>query len=571
MPPAARRHPFAAAVASATAVSIRLLLAAVCLLLAASPSASPGALSPRPSPLLQSEAKDRGLDLGAIPDAPEYRTDVPKGAGFLGADAAVLGRSLARINKALGTSLRPDNRLGRLARWVYDRLGPDHVLPPASAFDLVASRLGLVEPSPHVMALRSPDAPRLANTVIANLARVFDLAGYTHIGGVAEYEADSSIVAVVVLGARDLDLAPVPRRLEAPGRIDLSGRLLGPYAKPQLAHTLPSGETRLSALGPGPGFRTSVELAEAGRHRLEIVAEGPRGPHVIANFPLFVAVPVDDSVPPSAAPAPRRAPGAAAVGDRLFELINADRVKAGLTPLAADPALDRVALAHSRDMQAHDFVAHRSPTTGSAEDRLRAAGITVPLAAECVGKGYSADEIHQGFMDSPGHRAATLLAEATHTGIGVVASREGDRTTFYVTELFVRHIPALGADAKAVFLAELNKRRAEAGAPELVEDAELSRIADESARELLRSQAPNETRVTDALGQRLAALESRGRRLTAVFSVVYSLEDGARAAADDPRSGRSRAVGLGLAQGSRPGLPQNAIAIVLIFEDRLPT
>jgi len=561
MPPAARRP-----------IPKTAVLAAALLLLSLPASTVPSPFLPArdPSPLsdaslpLRSAAQDRTVDLSAIPGAAEYRTDVPIGPGFVGSDAAFLGRSLARINQALGTALVPDRRLARLARWVYDGLGPGRSLPDQSAFDLLAGRLGLAEPVPQMLVVQAPDAPRLTNTVTAQLARLADLKEYTHVGGIAEYQADTSVVVVVILSRRHLEMAPVPRRLGSPGPVTLAGRLLGSYAKPELAHTLPSGETRLEPLGPGPGFRKKIDLAPAGRHRLEIMAESASGPTVVANFPVFVGVPVDDSVKLS--PPPRRAASADRAEDRLFELINGERAKAGVAPLILDAALSRIALAHSEDMHAHGFVAHVSPATGSAEDRLHAAGVETSLASECVGKGYSPDEIHKGFMDSPGHRAATLLAGATHAGIGVVAAKEDDRTTYFVTELFIRRIPPLPGGAKADFLATLNGLRAESGAPGLVEDAELSRIADETAREYMGNEAPSEKQVMNSLRKRLVALDAKANRtLTAVLAVVDSVEEGAKRAAADPKGGRARGLGLGLAQGTRPGQPPRSIVLVLIY------
>jgi len=544
MPGAARR----------LAISAALAAAASAILLAA-------AARSRPTPPVR---QDETFDFRSVPSAPEYRTDVPGEPGFLGSDAAVLGRSLARINKALGTTLRPDGRLARLARWVYDRFSPEWSMPPQSAFDLLASRLGLAEPLPHIFMIKARDAPQLANVVSARLARIFDLADYTHIGGVAEREA-SGVVVVIVISRRHVELAPVPRTLPAPGRIVLKGRLIGLYAKPQLAHALPSGETELTPLGLGPGFETTVDLAEAGRHRLEVVAESAHGPDVVANFPVYVAVPVDETVEPVAAP--KRALRPDEVRERLLELINADRTQAGLEALAFDAEAAPVALAHSEDMRRNDFVGHVSPTTGGPDQRLQAAGLVTSLTAECVGKGYSPDEIHKGFMDSPGHRAAILLPGATHVGIGVVAAREGDRTTYFVSELFIRRIPALPDDARVLFLAELNLRREEAGSPKLKEDAELRRLADETAREFLADQALTEKEVMARLREWLSGFKAKSGTITAVISIVDSLEEGARRAAADARAEKARRVGLGLAQGARPGLPPNTIVLVLIYVD----
>ena len=518
---------------------------------------------PRSRPGL-TPAQEKTIDLSSVPSASEYRTEEPKGPGFLGSDAAVLGRSLARINKALGTSLRPDDRLARLARWVYERLGPDNAMPQQSAFDVLTHRLGLAEPLPHLLMMQAPDAPRLANVVSARLARVFDLAGYTHIGGVAEHEAHG-ITVVIALSRRHIQMGPVPRSLSGPGPITLEGRVADGYSRPELAHTLPGGETRMEPLGRGPAFRVAVSLAEPGRHRVEIVAQGPEGPDVLANFPIYVGVPVDETV--EAAAVPRRAARPDDARQRLFELINAERAKARLDALALDAELSDVAARHSEDMQAHDFVGHVSPTAGSTEERLLRAGIATDLAAENVAKGYSPDEIHGGFMDSPGHRAAILLPGATHVGIGISVKKEYDRTSYLVTELFIRRIPRLGPDAKVIFLMELNGLREPAGAKALQEDPVLTGLAEEAALEFLGDKTLSQSDVLERLTRRMGRADLKVRSATILFSVLGSIEDGAKQAAADPRVDKARRVGIGLAQGTRPGQVPNAIVLVLIFAE----
>jgi uncharacterized protein YkwD len=526
----------------------------------AGPCPAAGAGTPAARP-----AQDRTVDLGAVPSAREYSTDVPKGPGFLGSEAAVLNRGLARINAALGTELRPDNRLARVARWVYENLGPDRALPSQSAMDVLTHRLGLPEPTVHLLVTGAPDAPRAANVVSSRLARLFDVRAYTHIGGVAERER-GGVVAVVALSRRPVSLRPVARQLASPGNIWFAGRLASPYSRPELAHTLPDGRTSTHALGEGREFGLFVGLEPKGRHRLEIVAQGPDGPTVLVNFPVFVGVPVESTA--SAAGAPRgKTVRSDEVRDILFERVNADRVAAGLEPLAADPELDEVALSHSEDMRDNGFVAHVSPRAGATEERLARAGIVTPLAAENVAKGYSAEEIHRGFMDSPGHRGAALLADATHVGIGVASKKEGDLTTYYATEIFVRRIPTLPADAKSLFLEELNGLRRSAGLGRLAEDFNLTRMAETAARDFLVDASLSQSDAAHQLVKRLAETSQRQTSLEVVLSLVGSLEDGAKQAASDTRLDRARRIGIGLAQGSRPGQPPNTIVLVLIFSE----
>jgi len=536
--------------------SVPLTAAAVVLIgLAAGASASG-----RPDP-----GQAQSYDLSSLPAAAEYSTDAPKGHGFLGSEAAVLERSLGRINKALGTSLRADNRLSRLARWVYERPEADRSMPQQSVVDLLTHHLGLPEPLPHMFMTYAPDAPRLARVVSARLAQVFDLADYTHIGGVAE-QVEAGVVVVIALSQRHVQMTPVPRSLPGPGRLSLEGTLIDGYGQPKLAHTLPNGETEMEALGKGPAFAASVDLTLTGRHRLEVVASGRSGPTVIVNFPLYVGTPAETVV--EAASEARRAQEPYEAQARLFELINEERARAGLDALKLDPELCRAALSHSGDMRRNDFVGHVSPTSGETAERLLKAGIVADLAAENVGRGYSPDEIHKGLMDSPGHRAAILHSSVTHVGIGVSSDKNGNLTDYLVTEIFIRRIPPLGPDAVGRVLAELAARPEREGLQALEEDPSLSKLAGEAAREFLEDPVLSQSDVMGRLRQQLGQSQAVRGSATAAFIIAGSLKEGVERIDIDPKTwSHARRVGVGIAQGARPGLVPNSIFLILIFTE----
>jgi len=60
---------------------------------------------------------------------------------------------------------------------------------------------------------------------------------------------------------------------------------------------------------------------------------------------------------------------------RMADLVNADRAKHKLPPLAYHNGLAAVGRAHSRDMNDHGFFAHESPRTGKVNDRVAKVGI----------------------------------------------------------------------------------------------------------------------------------------------------------------------------------------------------
>ena len=108
---------------------------------------------------------------------------------------------------------------------------------------------------------------------------------------------------------------------------------------------------------------------------------------------------------------------------QMLELVNQERARAGLHPLAADEALRGVARAHSQEMFQRGYFAHESPTAGTPYERMRAAGVPFLLAGENLAYAPSVQIAHQGLMRSPGHRANILRAAFGRVGIGVIRSQ----------------------------------------------------------------------------------------------------------------------------------------------------
>ncbi|MDB5742419.1 MAG: putative rane protein [Polaromonas sp.] len=118
---------------------------------------------------------------------------------------------------------------------------------------------------------------------------------------------------------------------------------------------------------------------------------------------------------------------------RMLEMVNAERHKAGLKPLLADPNLAEVARAHSRDMFARSYFAHVSPEGQDVSDRMRHGKVRHGLAGENLALAPTLAGAHQGLMNSPGHRANILRAQYGHVGIGVL---DGRRYGLMVTQNF---------------------------------------------------------------------------------------------------------------------------------------
>jgi uncharacterized protein YkwD len=111
-----------------------------------------------------------------------------------------------------------------------------------------------------------------------------------------------------------------------------------------------------------------------------------------------------------------------AAEQRMLELVNVERSRANLRPLAADERLRQVARAHSLEMFQLNYFSHTSPTSGSPFDRMRAAGIPFLVAGENLAYAPNVEIAHQGLMNSPGHRANILRPDFGRVGIGTIRS-----------------------------------------------------------------------------------------------------------------------------------------------------
>ena len=105
---------------------------------------------------------------------------------------------------------------------------------------------------------------------------------------------------------------------------------------------------------------------------------------------------------------------------QMLDLVNQERVAAGLNPLEADPELTEVARRHSADMFARGYFAHDTPEGRTPFDRMRAANVRFITAGENLALAPTIPVAHTGLMNSPGHRANILRPQFGRLGIGVM-------------------------------------------------------------------------------------------------------------------------------------------------------
>lgn len=499
------------------------------------------------------------------PGAPRYASEPPAEGAVVrgGGDDEEVMQGVAEAADARGVRLTGDPRLATLAEWIAAELGPGGEPPEADVLDFFSSTLGLPDPTPHVIVHGLPDRASVQDHVRRSVERFLERRTYTHWGAVVLPRSGLWIV-VITLASRAGSLAPIARELPAGSPIVVRGRLDEGYSNPVVVVQTPGGDVPRLPAGGGPEFDVRVPTDAPGRYQVEVLARGPLGEAVIANLPVYVGVPAPTSISLAEAPAPTSS-DPAEVRRELLALLNGTRRSEGLPELSCDPRADAVALAHSEDMLAHGFLAHRSATTGtSPADRVTAAGLHSGLVLENIGRDYTAAGIHRGLLASPGHRSNLVSAGVNVCGIGVVADESDGRTAFIATELFMRFaLPIDVPAAPAAVLAAIGRARAARGASALESDENLRAAAQRAAEGFFLDPTLSQSDVVDRAGAGLGGFSMMFRRLGGVMAVVATLDE---ATTLEPTfEDDVRYIGIGVAQGSRPDTGENAIAVVILL------
>jgi uncharacterized protein YkwD len=439
---------------------------------------------------------------------------------------------------------------------------PDEGVVAYPLVEFALQRHGIIEPSPHLLVIWGPlDQP---DAIVEQLApRLPELlaAGPTRIGvGTAGRTAAGEGVVVLALQASYVVTKPIPRALPDGGSIRVEGRVTGSFRDPEVFVTHDDGSvTRPATAGTAVDFAATVECGRRrGRQQIEITAFDTTGSTVLANFPVWCneSPPTELTVEASSDDnAVVTTPEAAE--QRMLELVNRDRTGAGLPALVLDPRVVEVARAHSREMRATGVVAHVSPTTGSAADRVRAASIKTAAVLENVARAYGVAEAEDGLMNSPGHRANLLSPLATHVGIGIVFGEQvSGRRELFVTQVFIRIPPPLDRARTLTAIRDMVHKKA---SPE--DDPVLDQVAQVYADTLAGGgdQAAASKRAAKAL-------EAHANRFRRVGSVVTAIADVSTLNADTLLGNEVPThLGIGIAQGPHPELGEGAIWVVLLI------
>ena len=145
---------------------------------------------------------------------------------------------------------------------------------------------------------------------------------------------------------------------------------------------------------------------------------------------------------PATAPSYASAPAASVTGEerRAFDLVNAERQRRGLRPLAWDGGLTRLARYHSQNMARGGYLNHVDRDGLDLKARAHAVGLR---GWSIIGENIA---YNQGYNDPTGfaverwmvsqkHRENAMNGEYTHAAVGIARASDG---TYYFTQVFMK-------------------------------------------------------------------------------------------------------------------------------------
>jgi len=161
----------------------------------------------------------------------------------------------------------------------------------------------------------------------------------------------------------------------------------------------------------------------------------------------------------------------------IFKMVNIERQKLDLAPVRFSPPLSFIARKHSQNMALRGDISHLSTSGETFSERLVEGEFYFIKSGENVAysQTFISEFIHQGFMDSPGHRANIVDPDFDELGIGVIFKKDKG---YYVTQDFIRALAPKGRiEAEAEVEENINRIRQAHSLPPILFLAEANRFA----------------------------------------------------------------------------------------------
>lgn len=145
-------------------------------------------------------------------------------------------------------------------------------------------------------------------------------------------------------------------------------------------------------------------------------------------------------------------------GSNIVALTNAARHNLSLHELAHSEVLDRAAQAKAEDMLAKQYFSHQSPDGDTPWVWFTRAGYSYLYAGENLAVHYTtAEDVGEGWMASPSHRANIVNPSYTEMGVGVAYGNFEGVPSHIVVQMFGSPLPSLAQEPEQVNLAAAPK------------------------------------------------------------------------------------------------------------------
>ena len=119
---------------------------------------------------------------------------------------------------------------------------------------------------------------------------------------------------------------------------------------------------------------------------------------------------------------------------QVVEIVNEERRKVGLNPLAYDEQITYAATQRSYEMAEYQYFAHARPNGDSCFTVMDEYNVSWRMVGENIASGYTTPEqVMTGWMNSQGHKENILTSGYTKIGVGIAANSYG---RLYWTQLF---------------------------------------------------------------------------------------------------------------------------------------
>jgi hypothetical protein len=189
--------------------------------------------------------------------------------------------------------------------------------------------------------------------------------------------------------------------------------------------------SRLEGQGGGPGGVLSMAGSD--------ICAGAGFNASMSSFRIWVLLSLLVVLPGLSASAQQGTSPQPAKAEQLFAMANATRAQQARGRLVWDQALADAAMKHCMRMVVEGPLSHRYGGEPDLSSRAADAGAHFSLIEENIAIGPYPGSIHQGWLDSPGHRENLLNPEIDRVGIAVVAARG---VLFAVAD-YARGVPVL--------------------------------------------------------------------------------------------------------------------------------